>query len=137
MQQKGPHNFISTPGRTTCSLTRRSIRQNEFPCEDQDMTRKMNCHFGAPLVVPLVDATGTWVDGNINGYTNVDESITFAFDITNSGTKTLHNFCLSASKLGAGCLECTSPTTLPQGNFFSCTVSYQVRQIDRKVTVTR
>ncbi|CBN78765.1 conserved unknown protein [Ectocarpus siliculosus] len=83
---------------------------------------------GVPSVT--VDATGTWVDGNINGYTNVDESITFAFDITNSGTKTLHNFCLSASKLGAGCLECTSPTTLPQGSFFSCTVSYQATQDD-------
>ncbi|CAN0149549.1 unnamed protein product [Ectocarpus sp. 12 AP-2014] len=83
---------------------------------------------GAPSVT--VDTTGTWVDGNINGYTNVDESITFAFDITNSGTKTLHNFCLSASKLGAGCLECTSPTMLPQGSFFSCTVSYQATQDD-------
>ncbi|CAN0551158.1 unnamed protein product, partial [Ectocarpus sp. 12 AP-2014] len=80
----------------------------------------MNRPFAASLVVPPVDTTGTWVDGNINGYTNVDESIIFTFDITNSGTKTLRNFCLSASKLGAGCLECTSPTMLPQGSFFSC-----------------
>ncbi|CAM9230967.1 unnamed protein product, partial [Scytosiphon promiscuus] len=74
-------------------------------------------------------STGVWTDGNGDGYANVDESITFTFEATNSGSKTLHNFCLTDSKLGSGCLDCTSLTALP-GEIFSCDISYQVSQGD-------
>lgn len=65
------------------------------------------------------------MDRNSNGYSNVGERITFTFTVSNSGAKTLHEFCVTNSKLGAGCLGCSSPTVAPGGSF-SCVISYEV-----------
>lgn len=71
-------------------------------------------------------SNGVWVDSDVNGYSNVGESITFTFIVSNSGTKTLHEFCVTNSKLGAGCLTCSSPV-VPPGESFSCAITYHVR----------
>ncbi|CAM9553749.1 unnamed protein product, partial [Hapterophycus canaliculatus] len=82
---------------------------------------------GVPSVT--LATTGVWADGGGDVYSSVGEIITFTFKVENSGSKTLHDFCLREPNLGSGCLECASPIALP-GEIFSCDVSYQVTQDD-------
>ncbi|CAM9435662.1 unnamed protein product, partial [Pylaiella littoralis] len=81
-------------------------------------------------------SNGVWVDSDVNGYSNVGESITFTFIVSNSGTKTLHEFCVTDSKLGAGCLTCSSPV-VPPGESFSCAITYHATQDDLDLGVVQ
>lgn len=82
------------------------------------------------------EVTTSALDGYNNAFSYVGEGITFSFDVTNSGSKTLDEFCFTDSKLGDGCLPCTSPIMSP-GHGFTCVINYQVQKSTRVCGLAR
>eukprot|EP00752_Nemacystus_decipiens_P015162 g13507.t1 len=82
---------------------------------------------GIPSVALV--SSGNLVSGNNNAYTTVGESVEFTFEVINTGSKTLHQFCVADSTLGEGCLDCALPTVSPGGSFL-CDIIYEVTQRD-------
>jgi len=74
-----------------------------------------------------VEKSSSLDDTNGNGYADVDEVITYTFDLTNTGNTTLENVTVVDPKIGA-----TSPAsvTLPVGGHASVTATYVVTQTD-------
>lgn len=65
-----------------------------------------------------------------NHLTNVGEFITCTYEIGNSGTQTLGNFCLTDDNVGNGngCIECGAADVSPGGGF-PCSTTYEVECI--------
>lgn len=70
----------------------------------------------------------SWTDGDEgNKFADVGKSITFTYEVTNEGTKTLVEFCLFDYNLGDTCLDCPAGTgSIFPGDSFFCSFIYEV-----------
>lgn len=62
---------------------------------------------------------------------NAGEALTRTYNVTNEGTTTLSNVCVTDDKLGAECLACTVPGDgeLPPGGLMVCTIHSSVSHL--------
>ncbi len=89
-----------------------------------------------PTVIPTCsDAsvqlikTGSLTDNNGNGCADAGDTITYTFEVTNTGNVTLNNITIDDSKLGLVDFSCGSGSLAP-GASRSCTSTYTITQAD-------
>jgi uncharacterized repeat protein (TIGR01451 family) len=74
--------------------------------------------------------SGSFVDGNSDGYANVGETINYTFTVKNEGNVTLTNVTVTDILDGLSAIDCEGKTTLEVGESMSCTATYAVTQAD-------
>lgn len=68
-----------------------------------------------------------WRDGaEADELPNVGENITLTIQVSNSGTTTLSEFCITGDRLFDGCQECQAPETLAPEELFTCSLDFKV-----------
>lgn len=91
---------------------------------------KFNTSLTHCLLSLPADVQGEWTDGGMkDGLANVNETVSFNYKISNIGSTSLLDFCLTDANLGNGCLECMSPGTgiVAPRDSFTCHFIHQVR----------
>ena len=74
--------------------------------------------------------SGSFVDGNSDGYANVGETINYTFTVKNEGNVTLTNVTVTDILDGLSAIDCEGKSTLEVGESMSCTATYAVTQAD-------
>lgn len=71
-------------------------------------------------------------DENADGYAQVGETVSYSITVTNTGNVTIDNLGVidPAPAADAGSLSCSLPASLAPGEFFTCTATHTVSQID-------
>ena len=82
-----------------------------------------------PDPVISIVKTGTWVDGNGDGYAQPGEVISYTFAVKNEGNVTLHDVTVTDPLPGMSAISCPK-TTLAVGEPMTCTANYAVKQAD-------
>ncbi|CAM9230892.1 unnamed protein product [Scytosiphon promiscuus] len=86
---------------------------------------------GTPVVAIAV--TGEWMDGEENNAVpNAGETLMRTYNITNEGTTSLTNVCITDGKFGDDCLSCTvsNDGDLPPGGLGVCTIPSSITQVE-------
>lgn len=68
-----------------------------------------------------------WIDGaEADGLTNVGENIVLTIEVTNDGSATLSELCVTGDRLADGCQKCEAPKTLTPEESLTGNLDYEV-----------
>ena len=115
-------------GEVVNTATATGIDPDDDPVDSDPSTETVDTDARAALAI---DKTAHLVDADGDDRADAGETVAYAFEVTNTGTTTLHGTAVTDPMLdGAGVtVDCPAGSLLP-GKSVSCTASYVVTQAD-------